>query len=311
MPSSSYSNDSRSFEEGGLKRLPKIRSKRRPGAPTLELFEVYTSGSSTSKGLSDVQISADSESIEVLVDSSDSISSASSSITPKCEEVLLNREPKARKCFFPPSVRSEISTSIDFPSFSSGTSFNQEDKKISFSNEAILSKFGQSSSSTHYNTHFHIGDRVDVIKGEHKGCSGTVVQILKERVHVFVDFKNATWSLPLENVQPYVFIPRQKDRGTTMTSHPPLHNASTRSSAIYSSSIQNDSTFSVSTEMESVILFKHKSPKERKRQGQLVETIEGPKKEYVPPGGSFLRATTADVVQLLTLVFITAKVTRS
>jgi len=141
-------------------------------------------------------------------------------------EVLINRRKKRSHCFFPPSARSCKSDSFSFERSVAEQDIHQSNAELL--TEATPSKEDKNNAPPGKRS-IECGDKVDVIAGENKGKSGTVVYFEPSCVHVFVDFNNETWPMPLENIQPHVPppVPSIKPclRRTTKYMRKPLHSS--------------------------------------------------------------------------------------
>ena len=253
------------------------QARSRPLAvPSLDLINVSFCESQSSPHYHELgdatQISSDSDKVGELVgipifEGLVPLGAAEDSI-----EVLMDRRKKRSHCFFPPSARSCKSESFSFE-----RSVAEQD--IKQSNTELLTEAAPSDEDKRnappVNRSIQCGDKVDVIAGEHKGKRGTVVYFEPsstswegDRVHVFVDFNNETWSMPLENIQPHVPppVPLIKPclRRTTKYMRKPLHSSAKSPKVLKYGSISTKSNLSV-VHIPSPIASKKRMQKNRSR----------------------------------------------
>ena len=296
--------------QSAFKRLLRARSKNRPNAsiPKTKLF-----GSFASARESRVNVGSARE-LNLSAKCGHSISPH------RCAEVLIDRSQKGRWPFFPPSARTR-KTAFSGSSVPRTGSNEENMKPTHFEPPCIDASATPRNGAIPWvqQQPFRIGDRVDIVGGEHRGKTGTAVLNMGDRVHVFVDFMNETFSLPLEYVQPHVFIPGQTEqrqvcrevtkRATTLCTK----RATTLSASLFSSMQQNfaenarphpkyfldsaslldDDAHNPLTNCPSVIY--NISPHHCLREGKVVQVIEGPQRHRV---GKIL-CVTAEVAHVL------------
>lgn len=178
--------------ESSFRRLLRARPKSKQGVPKKKLFGA-SAGARTRVDDRKLDLTERNAVVE----------------TNLCDEVLIDRRQKGRRPFFLPSARN-VKTAADADA--SSVTFTGSKGEAIEPVRPVPRHGGQYATApcivkplTQHPC--KIGDRVDIVGGEHNGKTGTVVQHIGDRVHIFVDFKNETWSMPLENVQPHVFIP--------------------------------------------------------------------------------------------------------
>ena len=231
------------------------------------------------------------------------------STAPSCAEVLIDRRQKARWPFFPPTARNANAAADSGFVFSKGDANKPNHPEPTHSGQRAVRKHVVTTLTQQRPC--KVGDRVDFVGGEHKGKTGTIVQIIGDRVHVFVDFKNETWSMPQEHVQPRVFIPGHKVQEQV---HCQIKKRTDATSASQFSSLRQNFApnprLQQNTSMDSTLLSDDEycsfleahpsmiyniSSNDNLSKGKVVQVIEGPQRHRV---GKIL-CVTAHVVHVL------------
>jgi len=304
-------------QESAIGRMQQTRSMNRPGAPPrLDLIDVDVSTGGSIDGRPGgikrtVQGKNDHLTLEI-----GGVGEMVLPTTPQCVEVLIDRNRKGKQCFFPPSVHSSKTTKAkNFLSFMGNKEENEFPKHSEPNSDTCTEWLAQQRA-------YESGDRVDIVGGEHRGKTGYIVHSLGDRVHVFVDFQNETWSLPVESVQPHVFIPGSRLCTQNRAGPPPTQSPKASSSIIstlqqsfrrdpplpsiesysmYSSSFSDDESSSFSdddylfTSLSTPSIIYNISSDHNFREGKVVQVIEGPQRQRV---GKILRVTT-EVIQVI------------